>query len=414
MFCLPGRAKRALSTEAAEAAPLLLLLARDRLNEVQVDLARQMADALPDWRTLTKLASGKLSLPFIYHHIVSLDLLPRDAPLRQALHMATLSQSARWLKLVAEQRNFFNACLAPVDIPHVFFKGISLTRYYPKPGLRVCRDIDVLVNETDLDTVLAAALGAGYRVLLDVNSGRLAKTARDLKAIRRYKTDVPLLSPSGAMIELHTALDKGKDIFETSDALARGEMAKVAGTEYRVLPTADLAVFLAYHHNRHVWSCLNWMGDFDALKRHRSWSEEAVRSRASELDLSEAVDATLAFNHLAGRPDLWAEAPAGPARESLELCLLTLEGGKETENAVIKENVHPATNWRVPKAQRRKATREAWQWRLTPHFHQYLAYPLPHWLHWLYPLEWAAGATRRLVTGQRNPLERARMTPPRR
>ncbi len=397
---IPAACTHRLSAPAASAAPLLLLLARERLDETQVELARRMAAGFGEWRALAAIASTKLCLPFVHRHVAALELLPRDAPVRQAMHAATLQQAGRWLKIASEQRRFHETCLAPAGVPHLFVKGVTLARYYAEPGLRTCRDVDVLVEAADLDTVLAAAKAAGYRVLLDVYKGRFAESAQDLRAIRRYKTDVPLLSPQGTMIELHTALDKGADIFDTAAMIARAETAEIAGARYRVLPTPDLTVFLAYHHNRHVWSSLHWLGDMGAIARHPAWSAGAARARAAELGLSEALEATLAFDGLAGRPDRWAEAPEGPARESLELCLQTLEGGKETENAVIRDNVHLQTNWRVPPAKRHQANREAWKTRLTPNFQQYLAFPLPDWLQWLYPLEWAAGAAKRLVTGR--------------
>lgn len=403
---LPHRSMACLSPEAASVAPLLLLLSRERLDEAQAYLALRLADGFQDWRTLAQIASAKLCLPYIHHHVAVLDLLPSDAPMRQAMHSATLHQAARWLKFAAEQRRFLETSLAPAGAPHIFVKGITLGRYFAEPGLRTCRDIDVLVDEACLDAVLKAAQGAGYRVLLDIYRGRFAERAQDLRAIRRYKTDVPLLSPGGAMIEVHTSLDKGRDIFDTAETIARAEIAEVAGTGYRVMPTADLAVFLAYHHNRHVWSALHWLGDVGALTSHPSWSAEGASARAAMLGLSDALDATLAFDRLAGRPDRWVDAPDGPARESLELCLQTLEGGKETENAVIRDNVHLPTNWRVPEINRRRATREAWKARLRPNYEQYLAFPLPDWLQWLYPLEWAAGAVRRLLAGEGRKFER--------
>ncbi len=411
---LPTAAERKLSPEAVRAAPLLLLLARERLDETQAELARRMAAGFREWRALAAIASTKLCLPFVHRHVAALELLPRDAPVRQAMHAATLQQAGRWLKIASEQRRFHETCLTPGGVPHLFVKGVTLARYYAEPGLRTCRDVDVLVEAANLDTVLDAAQAAGYRVLLDPRRGRFVQSARDLRAIRRYKKDLPLLSPDGTMIELHTTLDKDREIFDTADLLARAETAEVAGMSCRVMPTTDLAVYLAYHHNRHIWSSLHWLGDMGAILRHPAWSAGAARARAGELGLSEALEATLAFDALAGRPDRWADAPEGPARESLELCLQTLEGGPETEKSVYSENVHPKTNWRVPVAKRRHATREAWKARLTPNFEQYLAFPLPDWLHWLYPLEWAAGATKRLVTGQRNPFDRARMAPPQR
>lgn len=399
---LPATAEKVLSADAAGAAPLLLLLARERLDEAQADLARQLAKDLPDWQPLASLAWAKLCLPFVHHHVAALDLLPHDMPLRQAMHMATVQQAARWLKLAAEQRRFLETCLAPVEIPHVFVKGVSLARYYAEPGLRTCRDIDVLVDEAGIDPVIEAAQAAGYRAMLDVHRGRFAVSARDVRAIRRYKKDVPLLSPGGILIEVHTALDDtGQQIFDTADVLARAETAEVAGTPYRCMPTTDLAVYLAYHHNKHIWSSLHWLGDMGAIMRHPSWSADAVKARADEFGLSEALEATLAFDRLAGRPDLWVDASEGPARESLELCLQTLECDREAVQAVKREHIKWATNWRWPERERRRAVRGAWKKRFTPRLNQYMAFPLPDWLQWIYPLGSAIRAVQRRIKGER-------------
>lgn len=378
-----------MTPEVARVAPLLMLLSREYLSAEEAAYARRLATELrrDDWATCVRIAGAKRSLPFVAKHVFALSLLPSDAEEYGQMKQASLFTAMRWLKLAAAQRAFLTDCVAPTGAPHVFFKGVALAPFYDQPNLRTARDIDVLVHADSVKPVVERALAAGYRVILDRNTGRMAESAQDLQAVLHYKRDAPLLSPDGVQIELHTDIWHGAGFCSTERLLAEAEVAPIQGTAYRVLPPAMLFVYLAHHHNRHLWSSLNWLADIAALRRAPGFDEATTLALADEMELRPVVEATLAFDALIrGAADTGTAENQARARECEYYCGLNLEGDVETERGLYFARIPPLEDWRLPPRLRESDVHRAWRSRLTPNIDQYNALSLPLWLHWIYPL----------------------------
>lgn len=375
------------AAEVAHIAPLLLLLSREILTAEETERARALAADLRDWPMLAKTAMAKRCLPLVYRHISRLDLMPPDAPLRQEMKQLTLQLASRWLGFAQAHRRFVADCLVPTGAPYLFFKGVSLARYFDEPGLRSSRDIDLLVGRDDVRPLVERAMEVGYRVMLDRRSGRMAESTRDIEAVLRYKRDVPLLTPSGVLIEVHADLWHGARFYPSAALLASAETQAIAGMDLRVLPTAELFVYLCHHHNRHLWSSLHWLADISAIRSAPDFDIEEVHAVADRLSLREIVDATLAFDDLTrGRPSAQPAIAQARAEESRRFCLMIADGHVDTERGLYFERIDPTDDWRTSDALQETISHRAWRSRLTPNLDQYIAHPLPLWLHWTYPV----------------------------
>lgn len=386
-----------MAPEVARIAPLLLLLSRERLAQPEEERARALAAALSpgrgDWATLVRIAAAKRSLPFVHHHVAGLGLLPEDAPERALMKRATMAHTMQWLRHAAAQKAFQETCLAPGAVPHLFFKGVALARYYAQPGLRIARDIDVLVRPQDVRAVVERAMEAGYQVILDRHTGRMTETKQDLEAVLHYKRDVPLWAPQNVQIELHTDIWHGAGFSDTDSLIASAETAQIQGAACRVMPTAPLFVYLAHHHNRHLWSSLNWLADIAAIRQAPDFDEGAVRALARRMELEPVVEATLAFDDLIrGAAPTQGALARERAEECRHFCELNLEGDVDTERGLYFERIPPDADWRVPPRLRESDRHRKWRSRLTPSIDQYNALRLPLWLHWVYPVQRALRA----------------------
>lgn len=375
----------------ARVVPLLLLLSRAHLTAEGEVRAKSLASALTpeDWQCLTRIAATKRGLPFVHSHIAELGLLAKDDPLRVDMRKATMAMAAGWLRFAAAQRAFLKTCLTPDDINHLFFKGVVLGRYYAQPSRRICRDIDVLIRADDVQLVIDRARAAGYRVVRDRFTGALAETEQDLRAVLRYKRDIPLLTPEGVYIELHTDIWHGAGFCANDALINAAEDVEIAGTSYRVMPLPELFCYLAHHHTRHLWSSLNWVADIAALREAPAFDEAEVRRVAERIGLSEILEATLAFDALCRTgmlPQNIDPLVAARAQENYDLCELVLEGNAHVEHAVYFAHIAPETDWRTPPHMRETVTHRAWRSRLTPNIDQYNVVRLPLWLHWTYPI----------------------------
>lgn len=392
-----------LSPAIRSAAPLLLLISREELTDREAELARSIAAQVTDWSELRRISQHKLGLPLLYKNVRKLKLLPDDHKEILAMRDAALAYGALWLRLASAQKNFLDTCLKPTEIDHIFFKGTLLgARYYRQANLRIARDIDVVVRKPDLRRLVGHAQAAGYRVILDRSTGQLVKSKRDLEAVFRYKNDVPLLSPEGVHIEVHTDIWHGDGYCDPEALFNATEYVVVEGRSYKSLTTPMLFCYLAYHHNRHIWSHLNWLSDIPAIRCSSQFDIDEVLLCAERLGVRELVEATLAFDDMnRGLPVEPEGLEAQRAAECQAFFALTLGGGVTTEGALYFGLIPPDRDWRRPAQLSETIFYRAWRSRFTPRIEQYAKFPLPLWLHWLYPIQRGfVGAGKRLKVHQ--------------
>jgi len=198
----------------------------------------------------------------------------------------------RGLLMFGTLRTLHREHFGPLNVPYVNVKGLTLAaRYYGDYGLRVTRDIDVLVAAEDMERTLRSLFRSGYRLQAEYRlADRPMPEVDQAVTMARFASQVPVVSPQGVLVEVHSGLDRGAIHFPPKPLLERAETVRIHGDDYPVLATADLFPFICHHHTKHQWSRLHWLLDLTMMIRHPSFDAAAVRARAEDCGLARTVE----------------------------------------------------------------------------------------------------------------------------
>lgn len=259
------------------------------------------AAAIPDaeWPAAIRLFEHHFLAPVVLSRLREFADGPADSPAAAAcigpLREAVSGRLKHGLMLQAAMRALQGDHLVPLGIPYAMFKGLTLgARYYGSAGLRVARDIDVLVNPSDLERLLRSLIGAGYDLI-----GRLRVVRGDQSpvdqaiAIAHLSKEVALVSPGGVSVEIHHRVDAYGNAFPTSGLLERAESIEIWNRTWPVLSTTDLFPYICAHHGHHRWSRLHWVLDLSMMMRHPTFDPDAIRRRAADAGVGRIVDAAM-------------------------------------------------------------------------------------------------------------------------
>ncbi len=154
------------------------------------------------------------------------------------------------------------------------FKGPTLAlQAYGDLSLRQFADLDVLVRKRDLSRALEALAFIGYQPLSPLTWRRILTTP-----LHRHK-DIGLMSADGRVpLELHWQLSGAHFALPLSlESLWQHlETISLANVPVRVLPFAELLIYLCLHGSRHGWGRLGWISDVAELIRTQAvinWTE---------------------------------------------------------------------------------------------------------------------------------------------
>ncbi|SEK49174.1 nucleotidyltransferase family protein [Halomonas daqiaonensis] len=380
MTAFPSRSP-ALSTEFR----LLLLLARLELDDDQAREAQSLCRAVEDWEGFRLIATHRFILPLAYRHLRHLQ--PPSLPAEQLALMKqqVLSLYRHGLNVATSLGEIHQQLLVPLDIPYVTFKGPSLAaRYYDEPAMRFCRDIDILVPRERMAALLAHALAEGYRPL---NPQDLADDPVSLMFVARFYDVISLFSPRGVIIEFHSQIDKIGTVYDSRALIDRAELIRVGNTDVAVLPTAELFVYVCWHHTRHFWSRLHWLVDIDAIQRHPGFDRQAVLACAARHGLSATVESCLKMAEVLSSPEF---EPQGyhdeRVDELLKLSLEAMQGDREFERRLVskRSTLDFAFHWQTDRGHRLRWKLLGWLRIFRPKYDLFQEWPLsPRW-HWLY------------------------------
>ena len=381
---------------------LHLLLARPQLQEDMAEAARALVAQLDAPERFVDTALRKMSLPVIHSHFEEIGFRARFPESAARARAQVVHIAARKLSHIAELRRFHETCIEPEALRCAYFKGPTLEPFYASPSQRAFRDIDVLLAELDLNGVIARMREAGFRVILDGHRGLFATTDRDVRAALRYHKEISLLSPGGAVFEVHTRLDRHVPTFRTGEILAHLDEVKTSSMTLPTLPLPLHAVYLCYHACRHMWSHMHWLADLNAVVEGGISDLDAVREEAARLGLWRSFEACLELQSLAAAPETWTEVdPERPGAQLLAACIENLHGGRETEVRIRKRGVKGLRDWRAPEGHELELALRETLFTLTPKITQYTELPLPDRLQGLYYLTRPVYAARHALQERR-------------
>lgn len=370
------------------AARLLVALAKVDWAPDERRAAEELCRSITEWDDLIDSAARNFASPSMARHVSKMDpgVLPTGA--RDRLREMTCSVALQNMLVISAQRRFKEACLDPLGVDAVFFKGASLVGlYYPDLGLRPCRDIDVLVRPAALRRIVTHAIEHGYRLVVPGRAGAPLESRAEIEAALHYQDYANLLSPEGVAFDLQIKLDKYSGIFDSVDFFAEAVPMTLGGTEYDTMPPALLFNYLCHHHARHVWARLHWIGDLDAMISSDRFDPGEALALATRLRQRGTVEAAFELRELMSPLSSWAEtAETWRGLKFLKLCLRNLSGDLELEKRVGfgmigGEFMYP---WQADADLIRRARWRRGRQILKPTIQQYARFPLPIGLRWLY------------------------------
>ncbi|HYJ20247.1 MAG TPA: nucleotidyltransferase family protein, partial [Burkholderiales bacterium] len=337
-----------------------------------------------------------LAIPFVHRHLPGLDRFVPAATRRQIEHAYRVS-TARSLQLAALLTGLHERWFAPQAIRYAAVKGTSLgQRYYGDVAARTCRDLDLLVDPASCPATIRYLAEAGFTPCrgFELPADR-AKWDRHIAAMCDLNREISLRSPAGDLLDIHSALDLTGGDFPTSRLLGRLEPVSIFGRAIPSLSTADLFVYLCYHHSRHNWTRLHWVADIGKVAASPEFSRDAVFATARRSGMGRLVEACLTMCELLAAASRGEEPTGrGLAATMARQCLAHLVPGAESSLLEYHRRIDDsAFRWR----HWFNLTAEEWRHRRgfvrkvrtllrssTPSWESYRTLPLPKGLRWLY------------------------------
>ena len=370
---------------------LLCLASRRPLRPKDAaELAALIADG-PDWsasidgaqrhRVAARVLKG-LQAPLL----LSLSAGPPPDVLA-TLHAQVKVYALRSLNQVREIDRLFQA-LAAAGIRALALKGVALSlQLYDQVALRQPGDIDVLVDPQQFWEADAVLPALGYRRDGGEPTPRFkAAYARWGKELRYYKP--------GHMVELHQRLSENPLLLACDfDRLWRGRGTAALG-EIRIdtLDRRFLALYLCVHGAGHCWERLAWLVDLAALL-----SDPAAQTAALDDALAAGLEHPMRLAaHLAHD---WLALPLTDPRLKWDD-----QGARRLDRFVrryspgsgggLSARYGSEWRWRMQIHHRleRYRLKSGWRYRLRQFAGEmvtpldWLSFPLPDQLFWLYPL----------------------------
>lgn len=367
----------------------LLLLSRTKLSGTDADVARTLCPSVPCWDDLISIAERKYSLPMLYRNLINERIFSFGEDYEANLKRSAVSSLFGSLKATAALGKFHTDCIKPNEVAHSYLKGPALAaRYYDEPGMRYCRDIDVLVKRESLEAVVRNALAKGY--LVKTGSSKLSAnpSEQELKTLLRFDPTITLVGSDGVPIEVHTDIDKHMGIFDPDLLMQNSTEVMVAGNPIMVPSTAHLFCYICYHNLKHTWSKLHWLADLCAIIEHSSFDLGEVTAYANTVGIAPLVSATREFEALTRQQHIHGinRMELDLANKILHLCIVNLGGDIHEEITLRKRNNLlglPFYRVLTPKARFAAVFRRC-LFGMKPSFYQYEILPLPISLQWLY------------------------------
>lgn len=364
---------------------LLVLLSRLALSEEQKEAAISLCNKIVDWPDVSRQAQQRFVLPLVYRHLRRLapETLSQEQLGVMKRQCMTITQHNMWT--VSAQRKLSNDLLQPLKIRHLFFKGPTLaSRYYDEPTMRFSRDIDVLVPRDRMVELLETALKKGY-IPHDPKEPEIDRVS--LAYLARVQGVITLFSPEGVAIEFHQRIDNTGTIYNPNELLSSVETMKMYDVDIFTMPTAELFVYVCFHHTKHYWSHLHWLVDIDAIQRHPTFDLKEVRACASRRNLTATVEACLDLYRATSLPEPWTYQPISEhGSDLIKTSFAALQGGLKKEHELQKRKATPdfSFTWQTKHTNWLRWKMLGWLRLFRPSYADYKSWPLPPRWQWVY------------------------------
>ena len=167
--------------------------------------------------------------------------------------------------------------LASLDVGVLVTKGPALSvRCYGQPWMRQYGDLDLVVRDKDIESIIGGMLELGYESRLSLSAIHAAKspgeyvvTSKDKKVHVEFHTE--------KTFRYHPKPLRIEGLFERRSTLA------IDGHNVPVLSLEDELVLICIHGAKHFWERLMWISDVAALISSQAPNWERTMAIANEV-----------------------------------------------------------------------------------------------------------------------------------
>jgi hypothetical protein len=233
---------------------LVLLLSRTKPNPGSRERIAGLLQTGLDWGRFVELARHHRLYPLIYPAFTQMDD-PRIPPeVLPKLRKDCQTNQFRQLQLAGELIRLAGL-IAAEGFTMIPLKGPVLAqRLFGNVGLRVSRDLDLLVKREEFDGVEQLLLKDGYQVIEHPGADLAHMDKRMHHYAYRHRQ-------TGIMVELHYQMSFSELDLNCAEIIGRAQADKFNQAPlYRLAPEDEL-LFLIMHGARHGWARLRWLAD---------------------------------------------------------------------------------------------------------------------------------------------------------
>jgi hypothetical protein len=251
-----------------------LAVRRDRSPADREALRRALATA-PDWSCLISGAQRHLLGPLLLAGLQACDPPCAPASVIAELRRQAAAAARRGLAQIAEIERLSRA-FAAAGVRMLVLKGVVLSiQLYGDPTLRGGRDIDILIDPSEMRRADATLVGLGYR------SPFATLSRREAESYRHWIKEVQYVHPvSGVCLELHHRPSDNPALLDWDFATLWSEREElwVRNALIATLPRNHLALYLCAHGAGHCWERLRWLLDLAELLRQPGSVDAAIEA----------------------------------------------------------------------------------------------------------------------------------------
>lgn len=257
-----------------------MLCARLKLDEVQAERVRTLAQSGLKWTNLFALAQRHALIPLLFFQLnrVAADQVPPEqlkelrnrAQSNAALNVVLTGEMVRLLQLFESNQ-----------IPGIPYKGPALgVGVYRNLALRQFADLDILVPDKDVWKATELLIKEGYQAHFVIPPKKHSSFIR-LSYVRLFQHETQPIT-----VELHWRLAPrffGAH-FDTSNLWQRSGCIELQGSSVRIPPPEDLLLMLCIHGAKDCWLKLEWVcGLAELVRAETNLDWQSVLAHAKEI-----------------------------------------------------------------------------------------------------------------------------------